>query len=144
MGNKNSYKNPVGLWKVTTEGDVEGRSTEDLGYWEGNIADIAYELRNKVYYGLQFTPVSIAIHTPKKGKKARSKTSINISLDIDSGTWSDNEVRVKAFTKLLKDVPDVTVAEGDSYSSVKLVYGESAAQKEINKLKKKIAALEGN
>jgi len=28
---KEEYKNTYGRWRVTTEGDVEGRSTTDLG-----------------------------------------------------------------------------------------------------------------
>ena len=36
------YKNPYGIWIVTTEGDCEGRSTRHLGVFQGYIDDIAF------------------------------------------------------------------------------------------------------
>lgn len=35
------YKNPYGIWIVTTEGDCEGRSTRHLGVFQEYIDDIA-------------------------------------------------------------------------------------------------------
>lgn len=47
------------LYKVTTEGDCEGRSTNNLGIWHGAIADIAFHLADRMFYSLNFEPVTI-------------------------------------------------------------------------------------
>lgn len=43
-----------GVWEVTTEGDCEGRTTRELGIYQGNISDIAVYLKDKVGYTLRF------------------------------------------------------------------------------------------
>ena len=45
------------LWLVTTEGDCEGKTIHTLGYYTGNIADIALSLADKAYYTLRFAPI---------------------------------------------------------------------------------------
>jgi len=71
----------VGRWRVTTEGDVEGRTTRDLGVHVGHVADIAATLAPLVHYGLDFRPepepktptlrggadISVAVHVPDAG-----------------------------------------------------------------------------
>lgn len=42
------------IWEVTTEGDVEGKTTVSLGLFQGNPVDIALFLGKKSYYQLQF------------------------------------------------------------------------------------------
>lgn len=73
-----------GHWHVTTEGDVEGRSTRDLGTHEGHIDDIAFALADQCYYSLRFDFVkpSELLNTKKPARK-----KVNVSLGIDSGTW---------------------------------------------------------
>jgi hypothetical protein len=72
---------PVGWWKVTTEGDCEGRTTRDLGIFYGHIVDIAAGLANKcTEYSLQFEPASVDIPEVKE-------RYTDISLCIGSGTW---------------------------------------------------------
>ena len=44
----------VGRWRVTTEGDCEGRSVRDLGVHEGHVADIAAVLAPLTGYSLHF------------------------------------------------------------------------------------------
>ena len=63
------FDKPVGWWKVTTEGDCEGRTTSELGKFYGHVAEIAFHLAAKCYYGLDFYPIeSLAVNlvTPKK------------------------------------------------------------------------------
>jgi hypothetical protein len=48
---------PIGWWKVTTEGDCEGRSTDTLGTFYGHVAEIAFANRKKSSYSLRFEPV---------------------------------------------------------------------------------------
>lgn len=45
-------KNEYGIYEVRTENDCEGRSTKSLGVYEGFPKDIAYHLRDAVYYNL--------------------------------------------------------------------------------------------
>lgn len=49
-------KSPVGWWKVTTEGDCEGRTTTDLGTHYGHVCEIALSLKG-CGYSLRFEPV---------------------------------------------------------------------------------------
>lgn len=75
------YKSTYGLWNVTTEGDVEGRSTIQLGTHEGHIDEIALHLAKKCYYSLTFKLVEL-LPTFEPAKK-----KVNVQLDIESGTW---------------------------------------------------------
>ena len=56
MKKLNNY-NPYGTWKVTTEGDVEGRSVRQLGTHTGYIDEIAFGLANSCFYSLDFDRV---------------------------------------------------------------------------------------
>lgn len=114
---------PVGLWKVTTEGDCEGRSVRDLGVWKGHVADIAFTLRYKAMYGLRFSPYEIK--NPKQPESAVGDT-VNISLNINTGTWDmDDPERIKAIKAFLdqentkETVYDVV--ESNYFASVKLI-----------------------
>lgn len=61
------------LWIVTTEGDCEGRTTQQLGVHEGDPAIIALNLSSHACYSLEFTPVNPEKHTKvKDGAKAVS------------------------------------------------------------------------
>ncbi len=51
------FSSPVGWWTVSTEGDVEGRSTRDLGTHYGHVAEIALFLADKSFYSLHFMPI---------------------------------------------------------------------------------------
>lgn len=107
------YRNVVGLWKVTTEGDCEGKSTRDLGVWEGNVADIALYLAPKAMYDLCFK--SFEIQTPG----APQRDCVTVSFDIDSNTWPmdmQNKERVEVMRELFADT-DYTIEEGSSYAS---------------------------
>ena len=95
---KGDFDNPIGLWEVTTEGDVEGRSTKTLGTFEGHIVDIALNLRTQCYYSLTFkkTKVNVFSKPPKNAK-------VSIVLDINSGTWDmDPETRAMSIENFLK------------------------------------------
>jgi hypothetical protein len=87
-----NYKSPVGIWKVTTEGDCEGRSTEDLGVHEGHIVDIAFRLSGHALYGLSFSPAKPEDTLPHK----TPRNKVNISLGINSGTWGRDMTKDEA------------------------------------------------
>lgn len=120
---KESFGLPIGHWKVTTEGDCEGRSTKQLGTFYGHVADIAAHLHNKAFYDLTFTPVepeNIKIEKPAEVRE------VHIQLNIKSGTWDmkPGEERNSAYrrwlakqkTKFVK----VEVNNSNYYAAVKL------------------------
>jgi hypothetical protein len=88
-----------GTWKVTTEGDCEGRTTRDLGTHEGYLDEIAFALADRAYYGLRFSQAKPA----KLDTKKPTGVSVPVSLDIETGTWDlSGSERVKYFKKLLE------------------------------------------
>lgn len=119
----NKYTKAQGFWKVTTEGDCEGRSTRDLGMHFGFIDEIAFALADKCYYSLCFKeiePFDVSVPTA---------TKVNVTLDIDSGTWDMSpEQRVVFMNNLLAD-RDTAVEKGDAYASVNLVMGKNELQR---------------
>lgn len=121
------YSNPFGAWRVTTEGDVEGRTTEDLGTYTGYLDFIAYHLADKAVYGLEFKkiPMKPSIQ-PIKTRKTLEKVEVHVQLNIESGTWGmnpeDRVRKLRLFYIMLKDRKHVVVEDGCQYSSVKLVF----------------------
>ncbi|MFA5186530.1 MAG: hypothetical protein WC551_08660 [Patescibacteria group bacterium] len=47
---------PTGWWEVSTDGDCEGKSTNNLGLHYGHIGDIALALAGAAMYSLYFKP----------------------------------------------------------------------------------------
>ena len=73
-----------GLWKVTTEGDVEGRTINDLGTYFGNISEIALHLADKAYYGLNFRKVEpIDKYIPSKNAVHVSISGVKVDEDFN-------------------------------------------------------------
>lgn len=109
------YRNSYGIWSVTTEGDCEGRTTKQLGTYEGHIDEIAKALSGKCYYSLRFT---VAKELPIEEIPEHGK--VNISLDIDSGTWDMNKgMRAAVIGEILK-AQLVTVSPATLYAGVTL------------------------
>jgi hypothetical protein len=110
---------PYNFWKVTTEGDCEGRSTKHLGTYEGFIDDIAFKLANQAYYGLRFD-VAEPLNT------AVEKDEATISLDISSGTWTLSPASRAATIQnwLKRRGRNVGVEESNYYACVKLTKQE--------------------
>lgn len=111
---KQDYSSPYGFWKVTTEGDCEGRSTRQLGIHAGFIDDIALALADQCCYSLTFTKVDpyYLKHMPPKANK------VDVTLDIDSGTWNMDKAQRVAFMEQMLKGRNVRVSEGKSYASV--------------------------
>lgn len=118
-----------GLWKVTTEGDCEGRSVRQLGTHEGYIDEIAFKLAKQCFYSLNFKLLDANEHkdmTP-------TGTKVHITLDIDSGTWDmTHDARVDHFRDILKD-REVDVSPGMYYASVVLIDGASPEVQELRR-----------
>lgn len=111
------YDNVYGLWKVTTEGDCEGRSIRDLGTHEGYIDEIAFALADKCCYSLNFRAVDPHKHKPDMTPKRKT---VDIQLDFGSGTWDmKSKDRAIEVSGLMRDRP-VTVSESTFYGCVRL------------------------
>lgn len=106
-----------GSWHVTTEGDCEGRTTTDLGVHVGYIDDIAFALGSKAYYTLNFEQ---AKQLPEPAKTP-PVNSVNISLNIDSGTWEMTGDQRAAYFQNLFRGRNVHIFPGSYYASVILV-----------------------
>jgi hypothetical protein len=126
MSKKPVEFNAYGTWNVTTEGDVEGRTTRQLGTHTGFIDDIAFKLADQAYYGLRFDPVD----PTKIEKTPRTRTRVQVSLDIGSGTWDmDGPARVAYFKKMLAG-RDTLVGLGQYYACVELIDGKTPEAQE--------------
>lgn len=118
---KEPYNNPYGLWIVSTEGDVEGRTTRQLGSYEGYLDEIAQRLASEAYYSLTFRK---AKELPYKDDPKEYPKSVSVTLDIGSGSWDwDRKDRAATVADLLKDRP-VMVTEGQYFASVILKFKE--------------------
>lgn len=98
---KAPYDNPFGVWHVTTEGDCEGRSTRDLGIYEGYIDEIALALADKCYYSLYF--VAVNIHSLNM---TPTRKTVDVTFGVNSGTWAmTSKECVTAVKEVMKDRP---------------------------------------
>lgn len=105
------YESPVGWWRVTTEGDVEGRTTKTLGDFYGHVAEIAFALAKESFYALEFSPIKNKDAGAKQNWQATGK-SVWIRLDVYSGAWRDNrEKMVETYKKWLDADDQIEVCE---------------------------------
>lgn len=119
------YDNVYGLWKVTTEGDCEGRSIRDLGTHEGYIDEIAFALADKCCYSLNFRAVDHPEHKPDMTPKRKT---VNIQLDFGSGTWDmESKNRAIEVGSLMRDRP-VAVSESPFYGCVRLTTNKKTVE----------------
>lgn len=112
---------PVGWWKVTTEGDCEGRSTDQLGMHYGHVVEIAMSLPSGPSYSYRFEksahlpPEDVnAVHVERQAVRKEANISLE-PINYKGGEkeiakWLDcDEVEVKpcnyygAYTIKLKD-----------------------------------------
>lgn len=113
------YRKPYGRWKVTTEGDVEGRTTTHLGTYTGFIDEIAQKLASKCYYSLQFDP---APRLPSK--PAKKIATVSVTLGVASETWNMTpEARAAHVAAIFENRP-VEVLPGRYYASFVLRFKE--------------------
>lgn len=123
------YQNPYGNWNVTTEGDVEGRSTKQLGTFKGYVDDIAFALSNQCFYSLKF---SLVPELEEIKQVAPSQKEVSIQFDIESGTWDMKpEERVKFFQNVFSNRNGVYVSIGHSYASATISNDKIKTQQEL-------------
>jgi hypothetical protein len=108
------YATTYGIWQVTTEGDVEGRTTRQLGSYEGHVDEIALHLAEKAFYGLTFKLQQ------KINKYIPTRTSVHVKFDIDSNTWNmDGNTIIRVMKELFADRP-VNIEKSNYYASFKI------------------------
>lgn len=118
---KAPYNKAYGFWRVTTEGDCEGRSVRHLGTYEGYIDEIAFALADKCCYCLNFEAINPLDMTPK------SKT-VDIQLNVGSGTWDmDTDTRVAEVGSLMENRP-VSVIKSNYYGCVRLITNKKTTE----------------
>lgn len=114
---KNKLYTAHDTWTVTTEGDCEGKSTRNLGTHTGYIDEIALALADKCYYSLHFERAKQLDRSPKKD-------SVEVTLEIGSGTWDmPADKRAETLQKLLdaSGRKNVRVEKGQYYASSKII-----------------------
>lgn len=119
--------NIYGTWIVTTEGDVEGRSTTNLGTFTGYVDEIALYLADKACYSLSFArtvdPNAI------KYKPSRQEVNVTFRDSKELGYGVTDDVRVQRMVELFKDRP-VTIANNNYYASAKIISNEKVLTKQ--------------
>jgi hypothetical protein len=112
------YTNAYGGWEVTTEGDVEGKTTKHLGTFIGYVDEIAFHLADKALYGLCFKRI------PQSADKVYqpTATSVNISFDVESKTWDSvkTDSGLMDIEKIFANRP-VKITHSNFFASFKLV-----------------------
>lgn len=110
-----------GVWRVTTEGDCEGKTVNDLGVHEGSVIDIARKLSGHCYYALCFKKTTKS----EEEKRRPERSEVEISFDINSHTWNLKQAeRAALFRELFKanGLDPNMVETGSFYASVKLKF----------------------
>jgi hypothetical protein len=117
-----------GLWRVTTEGDVEGRSTNTLGEFKGNFDEIAFYLADRCYYTLDFKLID---DSPRADLKP---SGVAVNVRVDDGTSSPyretSEEQAQRLRAVLQDT-EVAVKSGTAYHGVQLQISRDDAKMTI-------------
>lgn len=115
MTNRN--RDTYGLWRVTTEGDVEGRSTRQLGIHEGYLEDIAFSLAAQACYVLTFELINAEVKLPLP-----TRTEVSVQLYEPGGG-----VSAYATNKLMNMMVAANVKHERSnfYESVRIYNGQT-------------------
>jgi len=139
------YLNPFGVWKVSTEGDEEGRTTKELGVYVGYLDFIAYFLYGEALYKLKFkklkdTPL---VQPLERRVNITGLVEVHVQLDIESDTWGsldyEKESRLLFFKSMLQSRRHVKVEPSNYYSCVKLIINpaKTISNKEMYKMNTK-------
>jgi hypothetical protein len=139
IATRSGWESPVGWWNVTTEGDCEGRTTDDLGTFYGHVAEIALSLKCHGY-SLQFSPrPDMPVPAEVPTYVCIQTKGVHVALNIGSKTWDmAGDRRAKHFTEWF-DTDDVVVRPGQYYASVFVVLAKHLKAVELAELREKRA-----
>lgn len=82
-----------GGWRVTTEGDCEGRTTKNLGDWYGYVDEIALTLGSQGGYTLEFTAIDMK---SKQLAPINKEVNVRINGAFDNSNLSEISARFHA------------------------------------------------
>ncbi|QFP93275.1 UNVERIFIED_ORG: hypothetical protein Xoosp15_10 [Xanthomonas phage Xoo-sp15] len=114
--------NPEGVWRVTTEGDCEGRSVRQLGTYEGHILDVVRQLAGQAYYQLTFERVKPEIAV-RRYKGSRRSVQFHVTGDRETREKlpsGDSNAQYRALAQHLRD--GEALKEGNYYNAVELTW----------------------
>lgn len=100
-----------GIWEVTTEGDVEGKTTKSLGIYTGWVDEIALHLGDRSYYVLDFKKVK-----PQPDVLNPTVKNVHVSIDGIGMYGMKSPKRKEAMTICFKDRP-VMICESNFYGA---------------------------
>lgn len=103
---------PVGTWKITTEGDCEGRTTQQLGTHSGELAEVLLGLGKSALYSLWVHPIEDMPAVPVKAPSA----NFYYGDLVNSGFDDRVEKAVQEFQKFFG--PNYIVEPGQWYKSL--------------------------
>jgi len=115
-----AFPSPIGWWKVTTEGDCEGRSTRQLGTHYGHIAEIAFSIEEGFSYSYRFekgAEPSGVYGSPEDHHKKRQAVRAKANISIDTFNYKGGE---KTLAKWLDCSGDVVVKPCTFYGAYTL------------------------
>ena len=110
---KPEYRNPYGLWRVTTDCD-EGMSTKELGIYEGYIDEIALSIppSKEGYSGLEFSAVNV-IRASEEKPFPIVRNDVPVSLGSGSGKYDmTRDEIIEHMQKLFENRPVVIRGNG--------------------------------
>jgi hypothetical protein len=107
-------ESPVGWWRVSTEGDEEGKSTKDLGMHYGHICELALRLAGATYYKLHFQEIPSPVNRYAPGDIG--VVSVQSIAQIAGNTVTETEVK-----KLAEFFgPEWSVSPHNYYQTIKV------------------------
>ena len=71
------------IYKVTTEGDVEGRTIRTIGYATGNVADIRVYYEDEKYYTLSVEELVVTNITPELANRKSDLLKRKLELEAE-------------------------------------------------------------
>ncbi len=130
-------KKPIGWWRVTTEGDVEGRSVKFIGDYFGHVAEIALSVPDIPYYCYRFEPLNRPPIAPVTYTAVRKEAPICISF----APCKFDDSTLKWYRSYL-DAPEIDVFRGDCYANIMVAFPRTAEEieKENEELRRKAIA----
>lgn len=119
-----------GVWRVTTDGDREGRSTRQLGVHEGFLEDIAFALAPQAMYDLTFELMDTKASLPLP---TRNEVHVQLYTPNGKGKAYDTE----GLMDMLRQA-GVKCEKGQYYESVRIYNGLSKEEMARNTALEKI------
>lgn len=114
---ENGLPSPIGWWKVTTEGDCEGRTTKQLGEHFGHVAEIAFELGHNGGYVLEFDKIEKPERPEIPIRQAKTnKIFVRVNKPNYNCNWLEKDF------KTWMDAPQLKISEGNFWKSFLLEF----------------------